>query len=162
MLGIATLVAAAAMLLQSPDFPAGGAIPSALMAADCGGRNRTPALAWSNVPPSVKSFALVERDPDAPVTGGFYHWVVYDIPASTRSLGGGSPAHGRTGLASTGKAAYYGPCPPPGPAHHYVFTLYALDFAHAGGGGPLTGQQLEARLRGHVLAHAILEGTAAH
>ncbi len=156
---IAAVVAAAALVLTSDDFRPGGTIPAPLMAAQCGGANRRPALYWANVPAGVRSFALVERDPDAPLPGGFYHWVVYDVPAAARSLGGSSA--GKTGVSSAGRAAYFGPCPPPGPAHHYIFTLYALDVAALGGAAPLTGSQLEAALRAHVVARATLEATAA-
>ena len=61
-------------------------IPLPLMATDCGGQNRSPALAWSAYPTGTKSFALVMHDPDAPMPGGFYHWVVYNIPAGARAL----------------------------------------------------------------------------
>src|SRR5581483_6846395 len=122
---IAAVVAAAALVLTSDDLRPGATMPRVLMATQCGGSNRKPALHWANVPAGVRSFALVERDPDAPVPGGFYHWVVYNIPATARSLDG-SPA-AKTGTSTTGHAAYYGPCPPPGQRHHYVFTLYALD-----------------------------------
>ena len=155
--------ATAAMALQSRDFAAGGSIPVPLMPAACGGLNRPPALEWTNVPASAKSFAVILRDPDAPVPGGFYHWVVYDVPASARSLGGGAALRAaRLGRSSTGAPSYYGPCPPPGPAHHYIFTLYALDVAHLGTAAPLTGPQLESALRAHVIARAALEATAAH
>jgi Raf kinase inhibitor-like YbhB/YbcL family protein len=157
---IPALLAAAAMTLKSPDFTAGGVIPAALMSADCGGQNRTPDLEWTNPPSATKSFALIERDPDAPIADGFYHWVVYDAPATARSSS--SLGKSQTGRSSTGKTAYYGPCPPPGPAHHYIFTLYALDVGQVGGKGPFTGPQLEARLRGHVLERATLQATAAH
>ncbi len=156
---IAAVVAATALVLTSNDFRPGGTIPRALMAAQCGGGNRTPALHWANVPAGVRSFALIERDPDAPIAGGFYHWVVYDVPAAARSLGG-SPV-GKTGTSSTGRTAYFGPCPPPGRPHHYIFTLYALDVAGLGGAAPLTGSQLEAALRAHAVARATLEATAA-
>lgn len=153
------LVAAAAMTLSSPDFHAGAAIPASVRAAGCGGINRLPVLRWSGAPAATRSFALVLHDPDAPVAGGFYHWILYDIPAGSRMAGASGIRDGRTGIASTGKAAYYGPCPPPGPAHHYLFTLYALDVATIAGAAP-TGPQLEARVRGHVLARATLEATA--
>ena len=79
------------------------------------------------------------HDPDAPMPGGFYHWVVYNIPAGTHALVGDaklSPA--QLGSTSAGKPGYYGPCPPPGPAHHYTITLYALDLAHIATDAPLT------------------------
>jgi Raf kinase inhibitor-like YbhB/YbcL family protein len=161
---VSTLLAAAAatVLLSSPDFSAGGVIPRALMAADCGGQNTTPRLRWTGVPSTARSFALIEYDPDAPVPGGFYHWVVYDLPQSTRSLGTSLPPGSREGVRSSGKPGYYGPCPPPGQTHHYVFTLYAVDVAQIGGDTPLNGPQLETRMRGHILARATLVATASH
>jgi hypothetical protein len=157
---VTAIVAAAAFVLESADFRPGRAIPTPQMASECGGLNRPPALTWTAPPKGTRSFALIVRDPDAAIAGGFYHWVVYDVPATARAFGGGH-AGGQIGDASTGRAAYYGPCPPPGPPHRYIFTLYALDVAHAGGNAPLTGPQLETRVRGHVLGRATLEGTAA-
>jgi Raf kinase inhibitor-like YbhB/YbcL family protein len=157
------VVLAAAMVLTSADFAPHSVLPSALMALDCGGKNRTPALRWSDVPNGTKSFALIVHDPDAPLAGGFYHWVVYDIPGSMRGLESNAvPAGARTGTGSIGQAAYYGPCPPPGPAHHYVFTLYALDVAHVGADTPLTATQLQQRIGRYVLAKATLSGVASH
>ncbi|MBV8154884.1 MAG: YbhB/YbcL family Raf kinase inhibitor-like protein [Candidatus Eremiobacteraeota bacterium] len=162
MIAAVLLAAVTAMTLESADFAPGGTIPVASMAADCGGRNRTPVLRWSNPPANAKSFALVMRDPDAPVAGGFYHWVLYDVPPAARAIGSGGVAGSRTGIATTGQAAYYGPCPPPGPAHHYIFTLYALDVVRVADDAPLTAAQLEKRIGGHVLARGTLTATAAH
>jgi Raf kinase inhibitor-like YbhB/YbcL family protein len=160
---IATLLlAAAAMTLSSADFSPGGTIPVASMSTDCGGRNRTPSLRWSGAPAKAQSFALIVRDPDAPVAGGFYHWIVYDIPASANELSAATLKRARTGVATTGLAAYYGPCPPPGPAHHYVFTLYALDVARLDADTPLSAQQLQRRIQGHVLASATLAALETH
>lgn len=153
------LLAVAAMTLHSPDFRSGSVIPMELRAAECGGSNRAPVLRWSGAPAGTRSFALTLRDPDAPVPGGFYHWVLYDIPAGSRQAGIPVAPAAHTGLATTGKTAYYGPCPPRGPAHRYIFTLYALDLATLPGAVP-TGPELEARVRGHVLARATLEATA--
>jgi Raf kinase inhibitor-like YbhB/YbcL family protein len=133
------------------------------MSGDCGGGNFTPELHWSGVPRGAKSFALIVRDPDAPMAGGFFHWVLYDIPASARELNPNAvPAGTKTGTSSTGRAAYYGPCPPPGPPHHYVFTLYALDVARLTADTPLTASQLEQRIGNHALAEATLRGVASH
>jgi phosphatidylethanolamine-binding protein (PEBP) family uncharacterized protein len=37
------------------------------------------------------------------------------------------PGIGNQGVNDLDAVGYSGPCPPPGPAHHYAFTLYALD-----------------------------------
>jgi Raf kinase inhibitor-like YbhB/YbcL family protein len=159
--GIALAAATPAMQLQSSDFPAGGVIPLAAMAGGCGGANRSPALAWSDPPATAKSFALIVHDPDAPIPGGFYHWVVYNLPATTHKLViAAKLAVNQVGATSLGKPGYYGPCPPPGPAHHYTFTLYALDVERISADAPLTAPQLEGRIAGHVLARAVLGGTA--
>jgi Raf kinase inhibitor-like YbhB/YbcL family protein len=157
---LATL--AGSLQLQAGGVSPGGTIPSANMAKDCGGQNRAPALRWSGAPAGTKSFALLMHDRDAPIAGGFYHWVAYDIPGSAQRFGGGDPlANGaQLGVTSEGHATYYGPCPPPGPAHHYTVTLYALDVAHVGGHAPLTGAQLKEFVAGHVLAQATIAATA--
>jgi Raf kinase inhibitor-like YbhB/YbcL family protein len=158
----ALLVAATAtMQLRSADFAAGGVIPRPSMAAECGGANRSPELRWSSAPSGTKSLALTVHDPDAPVAGGFYHWVVYNLAASASELPAGVKlAADQLGQTTAGTSGYYGPCPPPGPAHHYIFTLYALDLARVGGDGALSGAQLEQRIAGHILARATLGATA--
>jgi len=157
------VLAVTALTLKSSDFAENGNLPRAVMSSDCGGANRTPELNWSGAPAGTRSFALVVNDPDAPLEGSFYHWIVYDIPASASALKSNAPLpESKTGVASTGKAAYYGPCPPPGPAHHYVFTLYALDVAHVSAGAPLTASELQQRIGGHVVAKATLTAFASH
>jgi Raf kinase inhibitor-like YbhB/YbcL family protein len=159
--GIVLAAATGAMQLGSSDISAAGAIAQKFMATDCGGQNRSPALAWSAPPKNVKSFALIMHDADAPIPGGFYHWVVYNLPAASRGLApNASLRPDELGDTSLAKQGYYGPCPPAGPAHHYRLTLYALDLARLEAASPLTGAQLEARIEGHVLARAVLASTA--
>lgn len=149
------------MQLHSADFSGRAALAQVFMATDCGGRNRSPQLTWTNPPGEVKSFALVMHDADAPISGGFYHWVVYNLPASTRELASGAALHAdQLGNTSLGKPGYYGPCPPPGPAHHYTWTLYALGVERIAAGTPLDNAQLQKQIEGHVLARAVLEATA--
>ena len=100
----------------------------------CEGDNQSPDLSWSDAPAGTKSFALMVHDPDAPTGGaGWWHWVVYNIPASTTSLpagvtsDSGLPTGAVQGTTDFGTAGWGGPCPPEGDeAHRYNFTVYAL------------------------------------
>ncbi len=149
------------MHVESSDIAAGNAIPKVFMARQCGGENRSPALAWNGAPQSTQSFAIVMHDPDAPIPGGFYHWVVYNLPSRTYQLDPNVKlAQDQLGVTSGAHAEYHGPCPPPGPAHHYIVTVYALDVPHVAAAAPLTGPQLERTIQGHIVARGVLEATA--
>jgi hypothetical protein len=125
----------------------------------CTGENRSPQLSWSDVPAGTKSFAIVIHDPDAPTSGGFYHWVIFNIPGETRELAEGANVHGAVlGHTDFGENAYGGPCPPPGPAHHYDLTLYALDVEKLPLGSTTTGALLEFTMKEHTLAKATITG----
>jgi Raf kinase inhibitor-like YbhB/YbcL family protein len=129
---------AAPFALTSTSFKAGGNIDqkNAGNVMGCTGEDKSPALEWKNPPAGTKSFALMVHDPDAPTGGsGFWHWVVYNIPADATSLpegagdaaGSGLPKGSVQGNTDMGKPGYIGPCPPPGsPKHHYNFVLYPL------------------------------------
>lgn len=128
--------------LSSPDL-AGGTFDNkfVLNGFGCQGQNLSPALKWSNLPEGTKSLALQVYDPDAPTGSGFWHWTVYNIPATVTELaqGAGNNASslptgafgGNTDFMDTGATGangnYGGPCPPKGDKpHRYIFTLYAL------------------------------------
>jgi Raf kinase inhibitor-like YbhB/YbcL family protein len=159
-LGLFLAVTGGAMALEvrSPAFADGGSIPSQFT---CDGKNVSPPLSWTGIPPAAKSLALVCDDPDAPA-GVWVHWVVYDLPPSTSALPEGVPARdeigggGRQGKNDFRKIGYGGPCPPSG-THRYVFALYALDSKLDLAAGATKQDLLEA-IRGHVLAEAKLTG----
>lgn len=93
-----------------------------------GGSNISPAMSWSGAPEGTRSFALTCFDPDAPTGSGWWHLVVTDIPLEVNSLAEGAvlPAGSRTWTNDYGYPGWGGPWPPPGPAHHYVFTIFAV------------------------------------
>src|SRR5208282_1567219 len=91
----------------------------------------------------------------------FTHWVLYDLAAERRGLAEGLSKQGqledgaRQGRNDFGEVGYGGPCPPGKAAHHYVFTLYALDKKLNLAAGA-TRRQVESALQGHVLARGEL------
>ncbi len=147
-----------ALVLTSATFAPGTTVPTTMVAIPCGGSNVSPQLAWHDVPPATRSFALIVHDPDAPHVDGFYHWVAYNLAPDERSVTAGSQLPVlQSGRNGTGSAGYFGPCPPPGKVHHYHFTLYALD-ARIDSAQPLDASQLQAQMRGHILAQTELIG----
>jgi hypothetical protein len=100
---------------------AGGPLPATLTCED---GNQAPSLVWQNVPADAQELAISVTDPDAE---GFVHWLVVGIDPSLAGLDGTDlPPGAQARLNGAGEASWFGPCPPPGPAHDYVFTLYAL------------------------------------
>jgi Raf kinase inhibitor-like YbhB/YbcL family protein len=127
--------AAGKLALSSPEVKDGGTLreEQVFNGFGCSGPNVSPGLSWKGAPQGTKSFVLTVYDPDAPTGSGWWHWVVYDIPASATELarGAGSgqvslPEGAKQGRTDFGAPGYGGPCPPPGKPHRYVFTLYAL------------------------------------
>src|SRR5574340_656920 len=149
-----------ALELKSPDFAAGGTIPTQFT---CDGADVSPALQWSAPPAAAQSLALIADDPDAPV-GTWVHWVVYDFPADVTELADGLPTSdtlpggGKQGRNDFRKIGYGGPCPPPGKPHRYFFKLYALD-APTNLKPRATKADVLNAIEGHVLAQAELMGT---
>lgn len=149
--------------LSSTSFQADTDLPAKFT---CDGQDVSPALAWGNPPAETRSFAVIADDPDAP-TKTVVHWVLYDVPASTRSLPEGLPKDAalpdgsRQGRNDHGSVGYSGPCPPPGPTHHYFFKIYALDSAIEL--KPDAGKEdLERAMEGHILAQSQLIGRFHH
>ena len=129
---------AAGFTLSSPTIKPGSTLTDAQVfkGFGCEGKNVSPALKWSGAPAGTKSYAVTVYDPDAPTGSGWWHWVVYNIPATAAELArrrrcrrrqGRLPAGAVQGRTDFGSAAFGGACPPPGDKpHRYIFTVYAL------------------------------------
>ena len=148
------------MKLSSTAFEDGQPIPRK---HTCDGADVSPPLAWTQAPAGTRSFALICDDPDAPV-GTWVHWVIYALPAAATDLpemvlaADTLPGGGRQGLNDFRRVGYGGPCPPPGPAHRYIFKLYALDAELPLAPRASKGSLLQA-MAGHILAETELMGT---
>jgi len=167
-LSVITLAGAeeAVMKLTSTAFATNQRIPIKFTGE---GADVSPALKWEGAPAGVKSFALICDDPDALSVAGkvWDHWLIWNIPATTpelpenvaktetiTALGGA-----RQGLNGWPRLGFNGPMPPPGHGvHHYHFKLYALDTV-LNLPAKATKPQLEAAMKGHVLAETELIGT---
>jgi hypothetical protein len=149
--------------LTSPAFTHMGSIP---VICTCEGRDESPALAWTGVPPITQSFVLIVDDPDAPDPAApkmtWVHWLLYNLPPQVTALVEGVtpsalPTGTLDGLNDWKRTGYGGPCPPIG-RHRYFFKLYALDVVLPDLHHP-TKPRLEAAMEGHVIAKAELVGT---
>ncbi|WP_324275557.1 YbhB/YbcL family Raf kinase inhibitor-like protein [Blastococcus brunescens] len=144
------------LVVTSPAFSHGGRLPDAHSA---NGEGVSPELSWSGVPEGTRSFVLVVDDPDAPLVGGFVHWVLYGIPADATSIQQGGGAQYRQGLNSRGEPGWRPASPPPGHGtHHYFFHLYALD-EDLGLPEGLPAREVLDRIGAHVINQARVVGT---
>jgi hypothetical protein len=154
---------AADFKLMSPTIKPGSTLSEAQVfnGFGCTGKNVSPALKWSGAPAGTKSYALTVYDPDAPTGSGWWHWVVYNIPASASELaegagtadGKGLPAGSAQGNTDFGAPGFGGACPPKGDKpHRYIFTVYALKADKldipAGGTAALVGFMINANKLG--------------
>jgi len=136
----AATATAAEFKLVSPTIKPNGRLPIEQVFNDfgCSGKNQSPELSWTAGPKATKSYALTVYDPDAPTGSGWWHWVVFNIPANVTKLPAGAgtinsalmPAGAVQGRTDYGVAGFGGACPPEGDkAHRYIFTVHALKTA---------------------------------
>jgi len=153
--------------VTAPDLEAKGRITAAHVfnGMGCSGQNISPALNWSNAPAGTKSFAVTAYDPDAPTGSGWWHWVMYNIPASVTSLPAGAgngrdaPRGSQEGRTDFGSKGYGGPCPPAGDKpHHYHFTVFALKVDKIDVPGDATAAYVGFNLNANKLATARVTG----
>jgi Raf kinase inhibitor-like YbhB/YbcL family protein len=144
--------------LTSKTFTDGEAMPNKVSdnrsGGACHGENVSPQLSWTNPPAGAKTFVLAIVDPQGRNGLGVYHFVGYGIPASVTSFAEAelsSPSDKYVGGTNTpGLTHYSGPCPPPGPPHHYSFVLIATDLERDELPPELTLPAVLARLEGHA------------
>ncbi len=161
-----------AFKITSPTFTNNGTIPKSMignLAPQCNGSDLSPVLNWSGQPAGTKSLALVLFDE----TANFGHWGIYNMRSFANRLPQGVKPGNIAGLwmqvfndliySNISIQGYFGPCPPPGIVHHYVFTIYALDtptitLQNNAGLGPPNIESLLNAMIGHVIARASITG----
>ncbi|KAG7351194.1 PBP family phospholipid-binding protein [Nitzschia inconspicua] len=133
-----SLPEAPSFTVTSTDIQDGSTMPAPQLSKAFGvegGEDQSPQLSWSGFPEDTKSFAVTCYDPDAPTVSGFWHWIVYDIPASVTSLPTGAgtadakllPEGAKMLKNDAGFAGFCGAAPPPGHGpHRYIFCVTAL------------------------------------
>lgn len=160
-------VAAAKFSVTAPDLVSKGRITAAHVfnGMGCGGQNISPALNWTGAPAGTKSFAVTAYDPDAPTGSGWWHWVMYNIPADATGLAAGAgngrnaPRGSQQGNTDFGNKGYGGPCPPTGDKpHHYHFTVYALKVDKLDVPGNATAAMVGFNIHANKLASARVTG----
>ncbi len=128
----------------------------------CNGAGLSPEITWDKLPPNTQSLALIMDDPDAP-RGTFTHWLIWNIPSTAVRLQTNMarkaelPNGIRQGVNSGGTYGFYPSCPPPGPAHRYIYRLLALDNITALTAGA-SRDQFDQAVNSHILVDASITG----
>ncbi|MDA8172879.1 MAG: YbhB/YbcL family Raf kinase inhibitor-like protein [Nitrospiraceae bacterium] len=137
----AGVVDAGEFTLRAPGLQGQLTIAQVFNGFGCAGENISPLLKWSNAPKGAKSFAVTVYDMDAPTGSGWWHWVIFNIPANVNELKEDAGNIGKNlaprgsvqGMTDFGRPGFGGACPPAGDkAHRYIFTVYALNVAELG------------------------------
>jgi len=159
-----------ALTLTSDDIEHGKEHPNACIAdiMGCTGENQSPHLRWSGAPAETRSFAVTCFDPDAPTGCGFWHWVLFDIPASVTELPRGAGSGDKVGLPpgaiharnDVGEFGYVGAAPPEGHGdHRYVFAVHALGVPTLGLDASATPAYVGFNLTFNTLARGVIVTT---
>ncbi|RAY15545.1 YbhB/YbcL family Raf kinase inhibitor-like protein [Actinomadura craniellae] len=154
--------------VTSDDVADGAMLADAQVFDDWGftGGNHSPQLSWSGFPAGTQSFAVTCFDPDAPTGSGFWHWVLFDVPADVTSLptgaGAADAAVGTHARNDYGNKAYGGAAPPPGTPHRYVFAVHALDVPELGVDADTSPAVVGFNVTAHTLARAVITPVYGH
>jgi Raf kinase inhibitor-like YbhB/YbcL family protein len=154
--------------VTSTDVTDGGTLDAAQLSGIFGvpgGLDVSPQLSWSGAPEGTLSYAVTCYDPDAPTASGFWHWAVFDIPATVTSLetdagteAGSAP--GTTLPNDAGLTRFLGAAPPPGHGpHRYHFVVHAVDVENLEVPPGSTPAFLGFNLFSHTLGRATLVAT---
>src|SRR5215472_8993001 len=163
---VAAPALAAEFMLASTEVKSGSPMGLAQVLSDCKGQNISPALSWSGEPSGTQSFAVTIYDPDARADG-WWHWTVFNIPATVHRLAAGAGSEGSKdlppgagqGRTDFGFSQHSGPCPPVGHhAHHYEITVYAVRAAQLPLDNTASGAVVSSQLRSNTLATAKIVG----
>lgn len=150
-LGGGSLFAQEQLTVTSEAFEHDKYIP---MKYSCQGEGISPTLEISNIPEKAKCLAIIMHDPDAPMEGGFTHWIVWNMPVDRTIPENYTGA--MQGVNSSGKTGFIGMCPPSG-IHHYNFRVYALK-KELNLSATVNKAELEKAMKRHVLAEGVLTG----
>ena len=162
------------LTVTSATFTAGGTLPTSMIynGSGCTGGDQSPQLTWTAGPTGTVTYAVTVFDPDAPTNVGFWHWLIYNIPATTTGLAAGIPVTGQAsatgaivpagasqGTDDYGVQGYGGPCPPAGTTHEYIFTVTALSTTITGLNAATTDAALlQFNMDGNILARGQIIG----
>ena len=129
------LPAASPLVVTSEDFLDGEdlAVPqySRLFGVP-GGEDRSPQLAWTGAPATVKSYIVSMYDDGAPTPSGLWHWMIADLPSTTGELAAGLtelPAYSWTVKNDARTRSFVGAAPALGVTDRYTVAVHGLDIA---------------------------------
>jgi Raf kinase inhibitor-like YbhB/YbcL family protein len=156
--------------VESDDLAEGSRLrqPQVSGVFGAGGEDVSPHLRWSGFPAETGSFVVTCFDPDAPTGSGFWHWVMFDIPASVTELpagaggqdGSGLPAGAKHVRNDAGFPGYVGAAPPEGHGEHrYAFAVHAIDGEQLGPDDSASPALVGFMMFGRTLARGLLLGT---
>jgi Raf kinase inhibitor-like YbhB/YbcL family protein len=150
------------LVLSTTAFADGATIPDKYASTTA----VSPSLSWTGAPQGTQSFVLLMRDEEyAPGKrfDPYYHWILFNIPATATGLPEGVPgdkqlADGSIQPLNGRSPGYHGPgAPANGQPHHYTFTLYALD-TKLDLGQDTTIAEITKAMDGHILDKGFLVG----